>query len=849
MPGTGRRMIAGAVFAAGIAACDNVTAANAAPTRAVEARKAASGLADPLWGMGPVEREVYRRAYEGKTGFAYFDRWKRLPSDKLGRRPDFARWEIDPAEFARDLGRKKRDLDALRGWFHKRALEQPLNKARVAKFDEAMANGKWPGWLPRWEDTWKVCFLHPDKGGDARQVAKRFMALRDALRKSLENELKQPRWPSSCMMIPRVAAEMYMLADAWLLAHPDFRTSEPDAHRELASVMESLKKVTRQAWAFPRHNRNMRTETPMQTATFRYSESYTVGNLGYRPLIECAVVWDDTRMLDIVKDVIEKSLSSKSGYWNHDDCFWQNVGFKTDGSTFQHGNQNYTLGYGHSYIHDTLRMAQMLLGKAWEIDNTKWNAIVDKLLDGWQWYVHKGNIELSVRGRHGLYAPSSTYTGARQYMRGNSIVLDMHLPRLIQVSRGQLRRRAELDAMAERMRKNEDLVGSRYFWLSEDMLHHRTNQYVCVNMSSVRVMGPEGATFPDHGTLHNKLFGNGFTVLKRVAEDLANIRGAWDYTALPGITFAAGDSFLHKPGTMCHGVFGQNIYSGGVSDGMNGVCAFKYRQKGIRIGINKAYFAFDDRLVCLGSAFANPDGKDAWTSVNQCEAKTEVRLWVNGAERTFARGTSGVARERSEKPIAVWHDAMGYVIFPHEGSAELDLRVEERETQWRALSPANHKVAESRMGVFQLVIPHDPKPDAANPGYRYAVLFNVSFEELVRRLDGGDIEILQNDARVQAVRCGGYTGLVFLEEGAFRSERLELAVDRPAILMLDETEPGAVKLTYADPLLDPAAKELVVKTNLRLAGPAGSGGILRLPLPGIPEVGKPTTVRLGKPGR
>ncbi|MBN1674281.1 MAG: hypothetical protein JXR37_24745, partial [Kiritimatiellae bacterium] len=234
----------------------------------------------------------------------------------------------------------------------------------------------------------------------------------------------------------------------------------------------------------------------------------------------------------------------------------------------------------------------------------------------------------------------------------------------------------------------------------------------------------------------------------------------------------------------------------------------------------------------------------AWTTVNQCEAKTEVRLLANGVERTFPRGAPVAMRERSANPIAVWHDGMGYIVFPHEGSAELELRVEERETQWRALSPANKDVVESRMGVFQLVIPHDPKPDAPNPGYRYAVLFNVSSDELTRRLASAEIAILQNDARVQAIRCGGYTGLVFLEEGAFRSERLELAVDRPAILMLDETEPGAVKLTYADPLLDPAAKDLIVKANLRLAEPAAADGLLRLPLPRIPEVGKPATVRV-----
>ncbi|MBN1669764.1 MAG: hypothetical protein JXR37_01945, partial [Kiritimatiellae bacterium] len=582
--------VAVALCAAGMAICDEALAGGAKATAAPGAREAANPLKDPLTGMGPIEQEVYRRGYEGRIGRRYFSRFTWMPAQDLRRRPDFARWEIDPVEFTRELDRKKRELDALRDGFYRHALKRPVDKALVAKFEQAMAKNQWPGWLPGWPDTWKVCFLHPDKAGDTRHTAACFTALRDALRKSLEKELQKPKWPASCMGTPRAAAEMYMLADAWLRTHPEFRASEPDASRELAGVMELLKEVTWQAWTFPPQNRKMRAETPMQTATFRYSGSYSCGNFGYRPLIECAVVRADTRMLDIVKDVIEKSLSSPSGCWNHDDCFWQDQGIKTDGSMFAHSHQNYTFGYGKDYILRTLGMAERLFDTVWEIDNAKWDGLVDHLLDGWQWYVHKGSIELSVLGRHGLYAPSAKDARAKKYMRGNDYILKTFYPRIVKLSRGRLRRRAELDAMVERMRRNGDLIGNRHFWLSEDMLHHRIDQYVCVNLSSVRVTGPEGSL---HATLHSRLFGNGMTILKRAAGELADIRGAWDYTALPGITFARGDSFLHTPETHTHAVFGENIYSGGVSDGANGLCAFKYRQKGISLAVNKAYFAFD----------------------------------------------------------------------------------------------------------------------------------------------------------------------------------------------------------------------------------------------------------------
>ncbi|MBN1670132.1 MAG: hypothetical protein JXR37_03820, partial [Kiritimatiellae bacterium] len=833
-----------AVLAATALACGVARAGGVEPGGAPDAGQAPNPLKDRLFGMGPVEREVYQRVYKGRIGSEeHWSRVARIPAKELRARPDFARWEIDPAEFARNLDRKKSDLADLRKSFYRRALKGPVDQALVARFDEAMAKNKWPeamaknhwfGHLPNWEDTWKVCFLHPDKGGDTRHAAACFMALRDAFRASIEKELKDHGFSKfSGLNVARAAAGMYMLADAWLETHPDFRAKEPDASRELARVMERLKKVTWLAWTDPSQNENMRAKTPLQTATFRYDGTYTGGNFGYRPVLECAIVCNDTRMFDIVKDVIEKSLSSKSGYFDLNERFWPD-GIKTEGTLFAHGEQNYTFGYGKDYITFTLGMAERLFNSVWEIDNAKWDGIADVLLDGWQWYVHKGNIELSVLGRHSLYPPSSKDAG--YYMCGNSHVLNWILPGVLRLSRGQLRRRAELDAMVERMRRNDDLVGNRYFWLSEDMLHHRKDQYVCVNMSSARVAGPEGYPWD---TTYNRLFGCGLTVLKRDARDLLHLRGAWDYSALPGVTFAQGDAYAHP--RQWSKLYGKNIYSGGVSDGRNGLCAFRYRQKGIRIAINKACFAFDNRFVCLGSELINPAKAEAWTTVNQCTAKGDVRVFVNGAGKTFPHGTPVNLREPSDKPIALWHDRMGYVVFPHNGKAEILLKVENRTTHWRdIINPKRFKdVTEYPVDVFQLSIPHDPADAAPNPGYRYAVLFNVSPEELARRLASGDIAILQNDARVQAVACGGYTGLVFLEEGAFRSERLELAVDRPAILMLDETEPGAVKLTYADPLLDPAAKELVVKTNLRLAGPAAEDGTVHLALPRTPEVGKP----------
>ncbi|MBN1675900.1 MAG: hypothetical protein JXR37_32955, partial [Kiritimatiellae bacterium] len=598
--------VAGAVCAAGMAACSNVMASGAAPTGASESRQAPNPLADRLTGMGPIERDVYRRVYEGRTGIEQAVRLQKMSYEELVAKTDFARWEIDPAEFARNLETKRRELAAMKARHDRRMRRLAQEKSLLERAEESRAqivSGR-KSWTSFWKHEqylalFQTCFLHPDKSGDYRWVAGFLADLLDPLSQALQEELKKPGFPASPFGKARSAADMFLIAEAYERAHPDFAARERAAHAQLQTVMGLLKAVAYEAWTFhvPGHdNGGMRRKKPMQTATFRYCGGFTSGNFGYRPLIECAMVHHDTRMMDIIKDVIEKSLSSRCGYHNQGDCFWMD-GIKSEHTLFAHGDQNYILGYGQDYVREVVALGERLRGGCWKVEPRKWAGLADVFLDGYQWYVHQGAQEITIMGRHSLYAPetakkpsgprwSSEPWGKRLFFDG----FRLH-KRTVALAEGQLERQAEFDAMAERMKANEDLIGNRYFWNSEDLLHHRKLQYVCVNMSSVRVKGPEGATFPDHATLHNRLFGCGMTVLKRKGGDLDRIRGAWDYAALPGITFARGDSFRYS--RSWESAYGKNIYSGGVSDGANGLCAFKYRQKGISLAVNKAYFAFD----------------------------------------------------------------------------------------------------------------------------------------------------------------------------------------------------------------------------------------------------------------
>ncbi|MBN1674283.1 MAG: hypothetical protein JXR37_24755, partial [Kiritimatiellae bacterium] len=270
-----------ALLAASMGACAVAMAGTGEPTRAPESRETPNPLADPLIGMGPVEQEVYRRVYAGERE----QRGRELgwmPREELIEKTSFAKWEIDPAEFRRDLERKRRELAAMRERHFARLTGHARDEKLVARADKATRDlkalasfGKHEDWLA----LWQVGLLNPQRAAAARSVAEFLNAFHDALSGALREELAKPKFPHNPFGMARSASEMYLVAEAFVRAHPDFEKNEPAAFRKLQAMMGLLKDVAFQAWSFPHSaNKDMRRKKPMQTATFRYSGGYTVGN-------------------------------------------------------------------------------------------------------------------------------------------------------------------------------------------------------------------------------------------------------------------------------------------------------------------------------------------------------------------------------------------------------------------------------------------------------------------------------------------------------------------------------------------------------------------------------------------
>jgi len=129
--------------------------------------------------------------------------------------------------------------------------------------------------------------------------------------------------------------------------------------------------------------------------------------------------------------------------------------------------------------------------------------------------------------------------------------------------------------------------------------------------------------------------------------------------------------------------------------------------------------------------------------------------------------------------------------------------------------------------IFQLAINHGATPQ--RDSYRYMVLPNTTPEEVEQYVDGlgenRSIAILRNDEKLMAVqqRALNISQVAFYEVGEIAipstsDTPIQLSVNRPALVMLRETDEGFT-LTVTDPNHSTEDATILVSVNQKLSGP------------------------------
>ena len=476
-------------------------------------------------------------------------------------------------------------------------------------------------------------------------------------------------------------------------------------------------------------------------------------------------------------------------------------GIQVDFSFHQHGPQLYSGGYGRGFAVMGAEFIHYARETCFAAPDEVVGVMKAYLLDGQQWMMRGITFDYSVMGRE------ITRAG-----RDGEAMLDAAV-RLAELGGP---RSDELEAFAARMRSADaecPLVGNRHFWRSDYTSHRRSGYFVSVRTASKRNRRSEVCNNEGRKSHH---LADGAMLVYVDGAEYRDIFPVWDWQRIPGTTCEQME-WAEKGGV---GGMGETSFVGGVSDGAYGLAAMDFAREALKA--RKAWFCFDEAIVCLGAGIACTSPNPVLTSVNQCYLRGDVR--VSGEAQALAPGARTPAA-----PAWVHHDSVGY-IFPDQGA--IHLANQTQTGRWSDIGTGSDE--EVAQDVFSLWLDHGGQP--AGAAYLYFVYPGISLEEFRQHTGASEFEVLSNTEQIQAVRhkASGLTQMAFWEAGALDcGEGHFIRVDQPCLLLWRASEQG-IQVALSNPLNEPLTVN--VETDLGLKGKGceplpGGGTCLVLVLP------------------
>lgn len=413
-------------------------------------------------------------------------------------------------------------------------------------------------------------------------------------------------------------------------------------------------------------------------------------------------------------------------------------GIRMDGCYHQHGPQIQFGGYGLGFLNCIASWAEVWQGTVWALSEEQWEIMHRLVFDGYQWILWKGRMDLLAGGRH--------MKGDTGKSKGDATLR-------------HLREFAALDhASAECyelvVRRNDpgqpnDLVGSRWFWNSDLMVHRRPEWMAVMRACSTRVHPMEDNINQDCSL--GRYLADGTCLIYRQGEEYVEMPAVWDWTRLPGTTLPATPvttTQKYRFTLSANGIRqrGNTAFVGGVTDSTHACAIYVMSLDGVEA--KKAYFFDEDAIYELGAGITSASPYPVATTINSCRLHGEV----------------------SQAPGWVHHDGVGYI---GEG---LHVTAGDRTGDERILSGAVLVESLKTLPVFHLQLDHGMQPQDAT--YCVAILPGASPEETARR----DLSnVLSNTPELQAVQLkDGTIAAVFHVPGTLG----DFSTDAPGVFLI-----------------------------------------------------------------
>lgn len=455
-------------------------------------------------------------------------------------------------------------------------------------------------------------------------------------------------------------------------------------------------------------------------------------------------------------------------------------GFQHDNCYFQHGAQLYIGGYGDEILKGVTQVAMYTRGTQYALSETRLQLLSKFMRETYYQTIRGVYMLFDVLGR-GVSRPSGTSKGSASLYAERMMILDPE-------------HAEEYAAIIERLggRKSADYglkpLHTHYF-RGDYTLHVRPGYTFDVRTVSTRTMRCE---YGNGENLKTYFMSDGCTNMVIKGNEYAGIFAMWDWARIPGVT--APQMKTIPQAVSDWQTRGTSKFAGGVSDSIYGATAYSYedKYKNINTAARKAWFFFDDEVVCLGAGITSTATVPVNTTINQCTlVGGKATVSANGQVSEVAMGEYAYDNNLNW----AWHNNIGYV-FPDGGN--VFLLNQSRSGSWYDINTTASKTV-MKKNVFTLGVNHgqSPKDDT----YAYIVVPNKSSAAEMVAYPMDNIEILANTDSMQVVRNKklGVWEFIFYQGATFTHGELSVKVNKGCALLFKDIEKPSVQFHIADP--------------------------------------------------
>ncbi len=443
-----------------------------------------------------------------------------------------------------------------------------------------------------------------------------------------------------------------------------------------------------------------------------------------------------------------------------------------DNSYFQHGSQLAIASYGAVYVNNAYTVANYLRGTNYALSAARLALLSKFNIDTYNNTIRGKYFDFSVVGR-GISRAGATQAGSSYYRQ-----------KLVDPANN-----ASWDAAVARISQQQPpsyMVTPlhTHYWQGDYDLHQRPGYLFTVRTVSTRTVRTERG---NNENIFGKFLPDGGTAIMRTGAEYFNIFPLWEWDKVPGVT--SRNFSADQPVTVDWGQQGNTSFVGGVSDSLYG--ASVYEQNYNSVTVKKAWFFFDNEVVCLGAGINSTQPEPVTTTLNQSWLKGDVYTSANGPVNTLPTNTSSTLAS----PQWVLHDSIGY-FFPAGGNATVSN--EQQSGNWYTINQGQTNAVVTG-NVFKLWLDHGTQP--VNAKYAYIVAPGIPTVADMQSYPLSNFKIIVNSDSIQAVRNQQQQILqaVFYKAGTLIDESIKITVDKPCVVMLRQLNSNQVPVWVADP--------------------------------------------------